>query len=139
MRTPRLEEIIDLSKTSKGSFYHYFDGKDALLSTLSTLFDEKYEELIEQLDPDMTAMDTLLFLNRELFGMIENSISLDLLARLLSTQLTTSGEKHLLDHNRIYYEAPPPDYRQGSGEGGTGQQKQRQRDGEAYMPWQSVR
>ena len=44
-----VEEIIDLSRTSKGSFYHYFDGKDALLSTLSTLFDEKYEELIEQL------------------------------------------------------------------------------------------
>ena len=35
--------------------------------------------------------------------MIEDSISLDLLARLYSTQLTTSGEKHLLDHNRIYY------------------------------------
>ena len=51
----------------------------------------------------MNAMDQLLYLNSELFGMIENSISLDLLARLLSTQLTTSGEKHLLDHNRIYY------------------------------------
>ena len=48
-------------------------------------------------------MDKLLFLNSELFGMIENSISLDLLARLLSTQLVTSGEKHLLDHNRTYY------------------------------------
>ena len=35
--------------------------------------------------------------------MIEDSISLDLLARLYSTQLTTNGEKHLLDHNRIYY------------------------------------
>ena len=36
-----VEEIIELSHTSKGSFYHYFDGKDALLSTLSLLFDEK--------------------------------------------------------------------------------------------------
>ena len=98
-----VEEIIELSGTSKGSFYHYFDGKDALLSTLSSLFDEKYEELMETLDPGMNAMDQLLYLNSELFGMIENSISLDLLARLLSTQLTTSGEKHLLDHNRIYY------------------------------------
>ena len=35
--------------------------------------------------------------------MIENSISLDLLARLYSSQLVTRGEKHLLDHNRIYY------------------------------------
>lgn len=98
-----VEEIIELSGTSKGSFYHYFDGKDSLLGTLSTLFDEKYEELTEVLDSDMSAMDQLLFLNRELFGMIENSIALDLLARLLSTQLVTSGEKHLLDHNRIYY------------------------------------
>ncbi len=98
-----VEEIIELSKTSKGSFYHYFDGKDALLSTLSTLFDEKYEALMEALDPDLPAMDTLLYLNSELFGMIENSISIDLLTRLLSTQLITNGEKHLLDHDRIYY------------------------------------
>ena len=98
-----VEDIVFESGTSKGSFYHYFDGKDALLSTLSSLFDEKYEELMETLDSEMNAMDQLLYLNSELFGMIENSISLDLLARLLSTQLTTSGEKHLLDHNRIYY------------------------------------
>ena len=73
-----VEEIIDLSGTSKGSFYHYFDGKDALLSTLSNLFDDKYQELIPLLKPEMTAMEQLLFLNDELFGMIENSISLEL-------------------------------------------------------------
>ena len=77
-----VEEIIDLSGTSKGSFYHYFDGKDALLSTLSSLFDEKYETITLELTPAMSAMDQLLFLNQELFRMIENSISLDLLARL---------------------------------------------------------
>lgn len=98
-----VEEIIEDSHTSKGSFYHYFDGKDALLSTLSYLFDEKYEELTDIMDPSMSAMDKLLFLNRELFWMIENSVSMSLLARLLSTQLITSGEKHLLDHNRTYY------------------------------------
>ena len=48
-------------------------------------------------------MEKLLFLNRELFGMIENSVSVELLARLLSTQLVTNGEKHLLDRNRTYY------------------------------------
>ncbi|MGC6177828.1 TetR/AcrR family transcriptional regulator [Lacrimispora sp. 38-1] len=98
-----VEEIIELSKTSKGSFYHYFDGKDALLSTLSVLFDDKYEELKTQLDSELPAIEKLLQLNSELFAMIENSISIDLLARLLSTQLVTSGEKHLLDHNRTYY------------------------------------
>ena len=98
-----VEEIIDASQTSKGSFYHYFDGKDALLSTLSDLFDEKYESLIPQMDPDMSAMEQLLYLNSELFLMIENSVSLELLARLLSTQLVTNGERHLLDHKRTYY------------------------------------
>ena len=91
------------SHTSKGSFYHYFDGKDALLSTLSTLFDEKYEELEDSFPEDMGAMEKLLFLNEELFDMIENSVSMELLSRLLSTQLVTSGEKHLLDHSRTYY------------------------------------
>ena len=36
-----VEEIIFESETSKGSFYHYFDGKDARLSALSVLFDER--------------------------------------------------------------------------------------------------
>ena len=98
-----VEEIIETSQTSKGSFYHYFDGKDALLSTLSDLFDEKYEALQETMDPAMPAMDKLLFLNSELFRMIENSVSIDLLARMYSTQLVTNGEKHLLNHKRTYY------------------------------------
>ncbi len=98
-----VEDIIAASGTSKGSFYHYFDGKDALLETLSLIFDEKYEELEEQMDPDTDAVETLLFLNRELFTMIDNSVPLELLARLLSSQLVTRGEKHLLDRNRTYF------------------------------------
>ena len=66
-----VEEIIELSGTSKGSFYHYFDGKDALLSTLSSLFDEKYEELTGLLTPEMTAMEQLLFLNKQGFELCQ--------------------------------------------------------------------
>ena len=98
-----VEDILDLSGTSKGTFYHYFEGKDALLSTLSVLFDEKYAELIPTIPPEMNAIDVLAYLNKELFSMIDASISLELLARLLSTQLTTRGEKHLLDRNRVYF------------------------------------
>ena len=98
-----VEEIIEESETSRGSFYHYFEGKDALLSSLSYLFDEKYEELEENLNDIKGSFEKLMFLNRELFDYIENNISLDLLARLYSSQLVTKGEKHLLDHNRVYY------------------------------------
>ena len=98
-----VEEIIRAAQTSKGSFYHYFSGKDALLSTLAYLFDEKYEELLDEMDMSMGSYEKLIYLNNELFTMIENSISIDLLARLLSTQLITRGEKSLLDRNRLYY------------------------------------
>lgn len=98
-----IEEIIDESGTSKGSFYHYFEGKDALLSSLSCLFDDKYEELKEQISENDNSFDTLVFLNRELFGMIDNGIDIDLLTKLFSTQLTTKGERHLMDNSRVYF------------------------------------
>ena len=98
-----VEDIILESETSKGSFYHYFEGKDALLGSLSMVFDEKYEELSGTMDPAMDALEALVYLNHELFAMIDNSVSLELLARLLSTQLVTRGERHLLDRNRTYF------------------------------------
>ena len=98
-----VDDIVYESGTSKGSFYHYFEGKDALLSSLSYLFDQKYEQLMATIDPNMNRFDQLMYLNRELFAMIENSISIELLTRLLSSQLVTKSEKHLLDHDRTYY------------------------------------
>lgn len=98
-----IEEIIFESGTSKGSFYHYFDSKDALLGSLAYLFDEKYEELDQQIQPEQSTIETLLWLNRELFRMVENAIDLELIKKLYSTQLVTRSEKQLLDHNRVYY------------------------------------
>ena len=98
-----VEDIVFESETSKGSFYHYFHGKDALVGTLAYVFDEKYEALMDTMDPDLGAMEKLVYLNHELFAMIDGGISMDLLARLLSTQLLARGEKHLLDRNRLYF------------------------------------
>ena len=98
-----IDEIIERSGTSKGSFYHYFEGKDALLGSLSYMFDEEYERLRHELPDNMNSYDKLLYLNEQLFAMIEDRIDIDLLTRLYSTQLTTKGEKHLLDNKRLYY------------------------------------
>ena len=98
-----VEEIIEKSGTSKGSFYHYFEGKDALLGSLSYIFDEEYAKLQDTLPDDMTSFEKLLYLNKELFSVIEGRIDIDLLTRLYSTQLITKGEKHLLDNKRLYY------------------------------------
>ena len=98
-----VEDIVNRSGTSKGSFYHYFEGKDALLGSLSYLFDAKYEELAEEIDGSENALELLLRLNRELFDMIEKRIEVTLLSRLLSSQLMAKGERSLLDRDRFYY------------------------------------
>ena len=108
-----VEDIIFESETSKGSFYHYLEGKDALLGSLSMIFDEKYEELRQEMDPDMHAVDKLIYMNHELFSMIDNTVSVELLARLFSTQLTTKGEKHLLSRDRTYFKLLHQVVRQG--------------------------
>ena len=71
-----IEEIIEESGTSKGSFYHYFEGKDALLGSLAYMMDEKYEELEPTIADDADSYEVLLYLNRELLTMIEETINM---------------------------------------------------------------
>lgn len=98
-----IEEIVEKSATSRGSFYHYFRSKDDLLGSLAYLFDEQYEILMEELDDEQDTFETLIWLNRELFAMIEQRIDPELISRLYSTQITSGGEKSLLDSSRTYY------------------------------------
>ncbi len=98
-----IDEIVETSGTSRGSFYHYFTSKDDILTSLSYLFDEKYEELMEIMDPDLPPLDKLIYMNQELFLMIENTVSVSLLSQLFASQLITKGERHLLEPSRTYY------------------------------------
>ncbi len=98
-----IDDIVSDSCTSKGSFYHYFDSKESLLGSLAYLFDEKYESLSEKINYDDNTFDILIYLNQELFEMIDNTIEPQLLSKLYSTQLNSHGEKSLLDNDRYYY------------------------------------
>ena len=98
-----VDEIIEATNTSKGTFYHYFKSKEDLLSLFSYIFDERYEELSKKLDVDMNSFDKLMVLCDECFCTIENDYSLELVARMNSSHLFSKNSKHLLDKNRIYY------------------------------------
>ena len=98
-----VDDIIELSGTSKGSFYYYFSTKDELLNTLSLMLDEYYEVLDAKMDPEMNSFDKLLYLNYEVHKWLEESVNLELLTSLYSTQLVASGQSCLLDQNRVYY------------------------------------
>ena len=66
-----MDDIIELSGTSKVSFYYYFSTKDELLNTLSMILDDYYEELEAKMDPEMNSFSKLLYLNYETHTMID--------------------------------------------------------------------
>lgn len=98
-----VDDIIELSDTSKGSFYYYFNSKDELLNTLSIILDDYYEELESEMDADLNSFDKLMYMDYKAHSMMEEKIRLDLLASLYSTQLVSAGYRHLLDEDRRYY------------------------------------
>ncbi|MBE6888202.1 MAG: TetR/AcrR family transcriptional regulator [Ruminococcaceae bacterium] len=98
-----IDDIIAASGTSKGSFYHYYSSKDELLSSLSEVFDAKYEEVMQTLDKDMNSYEKLLYLCYTVHDMIEREIPIGLLASLYSSQVVTKGDKHLQNQDRYYY------------------------------------
>lgn len=98
-----IDDIIAASGTSKGSFYHYYSSKDELLSSLSEVFDAKYEEVMQTLNKDMNSYEKLLYLCYTVHDMIEKEIPIGLLASLYSSQVVTKGDKHLQNQDRYYY------------------------------------
>lgn len=98
-----IDDIIEASNVSKGTFYHYFDGKESLIDGMSYMLDSKYEDILVSLDENLNPIDKLVALTQEVFFMMENTVPVHLLSRILASQLTTNGDKHLLNPDRTYF------------------------------------
>lgn len=98
-----LEDILARAHVTEEAFLQHFPSRESLLYTLSDLFDRRYSELITEMNPSLDPFEKLLLINRELFAMIENRIPVDLLAYLYSEEMVDSGNKALLNRNRLYY------------------------------------
>ncbi|MEW9079692.1 TetR/AcrR family transcriptional regulator [Terrisporobacter glycolicus] len=98
-----VDQIINECGISKGNFYHYFSAKDDLLNTLSDIFDEEYTKIMGNLNEDMNSFDKLIATSKHLFRFIEESVPVELLSILYSSQIVKKGKKHLLDQQRVYY------------------------------------
>ena len=98
-----IDDIIEASNVSKGTFYHYFDGKEALIDGMSYMLDSKYEDILISLDDSLNPIDKLVALTQEIFFMMENTVPVHLLSRILASQLTANGDKHLLNPDRTYF------------------------------------
>lgn len=77
------------------------DDKDPL----KDLFDQKYAELMVSMDPKLSHYDRLLYLNQELFGLIEEKVPFNLVSHLYVNM--GKERQNLLNRNRFYYKLIP--------------------------------
>ncbi len=98
-----VEEIIAASHTSKGSFYHYFGGRTPCWPPSATSLTRSTKTCSPPWTRPCLRWTSSSSSTGPCLKMIEDRVPLDLLARLLSTQLVTTGTRHLLDHRRTYY------------------------------------
>ena len=98
-----IDDIIEDAHVSKGSFYHYFDGKEALIDGISFMFDNAYEKIMTELDSSLNPLDKLVEMTREVFFMMENTVPVHLLSRIMASQMTPKGDKYLVNPDRPFY------------------------------------
>lgn len=97
-----VENIIEASGYSKGTFYHYFAAKEELLLAWLTTFDDNYTDWFNSLDKEMSAIEKLTELNRHILDRIEFNSELTYVATVFAAQITTSSERLLAKKNRNF-------------------------------------
>ena len=98
-----VNEIIKKSKTSKGSFYHHFRGKEELLFCVAYKFDEVYNNWLKTENSTISALQRLKDFNVFVCNNLENSPYKVFYSDLYGMQVRTQFERHILNPDRLYY------------------------------------
>lgn len=98
-----IEQIVKLSNTSRGAFYHHFHGKEEVLFYIAYRFDEDYEKWWESVDPNLNALEKLKEFNLFVMESLENSPYRQLFATLYGLQVMTNNKRHIINPDRTYY------------------------------------
>lgn len=55
-----VNQIIKESETSRGAFYHHFEGKEEVLFSMAYYFDADYTNWLDSIDKDMPPLKNFL-------------------------------------------------------------------------------
>lgn len=97
--------VVEKAQVTESEFFQYFTQKEDLEYTLGELFDRKYAELMVTMSSDFTYYEKLVYLNKELFQMIEHQVPLDLVAHIYVSM--PQDRQEILNHERLYYKLIP--------------------------------
>ncbi len=111
-------DIDDIAKRAEipvDEFYLYFSEKKELEHTLGDLFDKKYAQLMTNMSSKYTNLDKLVFLNQELFKLIEYHVPLELTSHIYVDM--PEERQEMLNKKRFYYTIIPQIIKAGQDEG----------------------
>lgn len=100
-----ISHVIAKANITEEEFYSCFANKDELELTLGDLFDEKYSQLMISLNPKISQYEKLVYLNKELFSLIENKVPFELISHIYVG--TPAERQNVLNDNRLYYHLIP--------------------------------
>ena len=110
-----IADVIARAGVTEEIFYHNFSQKDDLEHTLGDLFDEKYAQLMVSMNPRLSYYEKLVFLNKELFTMIETQVPFHLVEHIYVGM--PEERRELLNIKRFYYQLIPQIIEEGQKEG----------------------
>jgi AcrR family transcriptional regulator len=97
--------VIARAKVSEEEFYQYFSKKDDLEHTLGDLFDRKYADLMVSMSSNLSNYEKLVYLNRELFTLIEEQVPFELITHIYVS--VPEERQEMLNKERFYYKLIP--------------------------------
>lgn len=100
-----VNQIIEETQTSKGTFYHYFKTKDELLVYVLDVYDDAIKKYVRTLPKDIDALDKIRRIVQHIFELYQinnTTISLANAKQVYHTQLV-SKDKFVLNEDRYMF------------------------------------
>lgn len=100
-----IADVVSRAGVSEAAFYENFKEKNDLEYTLGELFDRKYSDLMTQVNSRFNHYDILLYLNYEMFKLIESDVPIALVKHMFVEN--TDNARKMLNKSRFYYSLIP--------------------------------
>lgn len=101
----KISDVIERAGITENEFLECFTKKEDLEYTLGDLFDQKYAELMVTMSSSLSYYEKLVYLNKELFMLIENQVPFDLISHIYVSM--SKERQEILNHERLYYKLIP--------------------------------